>query len=91
MQINYDRIPEHMQGAAQRYIEKGIPPGSFLTAVICNDLRGAFQRADHINTDAMLDWVSFFYNDVPGNCYGSPEAYDAWLKRGGLGGGDGQI
>ena len=86
MQIDYSGIPEHMRDGTKRYIESGIPPGSFLEAVICNDLRGAFMRADHINVEAMKDWAMFFYNDVPGNCHGSPEVYDAWIKQGGMGG-----
>lgn len=84
MDINYTRLPEHMQGAARRYVEKGIEPGSFLTAVICNDLRGAFGRADEANRAAMWEWVLFFHNDAPGGCWGSPEHFAAWVKQGGL-------
>ena len=84
MNVNYDKIPSHMQGAAQRYIENGIAPGSFLTAVICNDLMGAFERADEINAAAMRDWVIFFYNDAPSICWGSPDKFNAWIAKGGM-------
>jgi len=77
--IDYSRLPEHMQGAARRYIERGITPGDFLTAVICNDLVGAIQRADDVNTAAMRDWVMFFYNDAPSGCWGSSAAMDDWI------------
>ena len=84
MSINYTIIPSHMQASARRYIEQGIAPGSFLTAVICNDLAGAFGRADDINLASMRDWVSFFYNEAPAPCWGSKAKMDAWLARGGM-------
>ena len=80
MDINYDRLPEHMRGTAKRYIEYGINPGSFLSAVICNDLFGAYCKADWINEKHMRDWIMFFYNDAPYQCFGSREAMDAWMK-----------
>ena len=84
MTINYSTLPEHMRDAARLYIEKGIPPGSFLQAVICNDLFGAFRRADDINQAAMLAWVRFFYNEAPSGCWGSAEHFSDWLDRGGM-------
>ena len=84
MTIDYSTLPEHMRDAARLYIEKGIPPGSFLQAVICNDLFGAFRRADDINQAAMRDWVVFFYNEAPGDCWGSEEHFSDWLDRGGM-------
>ena len=73
-------IPGHMAGAVKRYILQGIPPGSFLTAVLCNDLREAFARADDENAAAMHGWVKFFYNYAPTGCWGSPENYSAWTR-----------
>jgi hypothetical protein len=34
----YERLPEHMRGAAQRYIERGVPPAGFSD-------RRSFERA----------------------------------------------
>ena len=76
---DYDRLPEHMRGVMQRYIENKIPPGGFLTAVLENDLAGAFGRADHINRHRIYDIVSFLYNEAPRACWGSPEAVTKWL------------
>lgn len=81
---DYSRLPEHMQAGARRYIERGIPPGHFLTAVLSNNMAEAFSRADDINTAAMLDWAMWTYNDIPRNSHGSPEAVSAWIKQGGL-------
>jgi hypothetical protein len=74
-------IPGHMVGAVRRYIMQGIPPGSFLTAVLCNDLREAFSRADDDNSAAMRGWVQFLYNYAPSGCWGSPDRYAAWLAK----------
>jgi hypothetical protein len=82
--MTYDRLPAHMQDTARLYVERGIPGGSFFTAVVSNDLVGAFARADDINTAAMRDWVMWLHNDAPVGCYGSPEHVREWIARGGL-------
>jgi hypothetical protein len=74
-------IPEHMMEAIRRYIDHGIEPGGFLTAVICNDLKEAVGRADAQNVRLLVDYVRFFYNDAPSPCWGSPETMRAWLRR----------
>ncbi len=82
MSINYDRLPEHIRGGVQRYIEEGCPVGSFLAAVISNDLKESFGCADEVNRQRLFDIVSFFYNEAPSPCWGSPEKMRAWLKMG---------
>jgi hypothetical protein len=76
-------IPARMGGGITRYIENGIPPGSFLAAVISNNLVGAFGRADAENRDNLYAYVEYFYNHAPCSCWGSKEAYHAWLEKGG--------
>lgn len=78
-------LPEHMQGAMERYIAHGIPPGSFLTAVLEGDLFEAVGRADHINQQYLADYVTYLYNYAPLNCYGSREKIEAWVISGGMG------
>ena len=82
--IDYTVLPKHMRDGARRYIEHGIKPGSFLTAVICNDFTAAFMRADDINRAALPDFGRFFEGEAPDACWGSPEIFNAWVKRGGL-------
>lgn len=84
MAIDYSRLPGHMQAGARRYVERGIPPGHFMTAVICNDLFEAVGRADDTNKHALADWARFFYNEAPRGCFGSPEHFQEWIKHGGL-------
>lgn len=79
--INYSILPEHMRGGAQRWIENGIYPGSFMLAVIENNLVEAFGRADSINQNRLQDIVSFFYNEAPAGCWGSPEKAKLWHEK----------
>ncbi len=40
----------------------GYPGGSFVQAVVDNDLNGAFSRADSVNRDCILFYVSLMTN-----------------------------
>ena len=79
-----EQIPDYMHSPVLLYITKGIPTGDFLRAVISNDLKTAVGRADDENIKALAAYVSFFYMNAPSGCWGSPQAYDAWLSSGGL-------
>lgn len=79
-------LPFHMQDAVRLWIERAIPPGSFLTAVLCNDLFEALGRADDVNAYALKSYAVYFYSFAPGGCYGSPERFAEWAKSGGLAG-----
>lgn len=83
--VNYNLLPEHIRDGVQRYIEEGICPGSFLQAVITNNLKESFKRADEVNITQMFNIVIFFYNEVPYLCWGSQERMDSWIKKGGQG------
>lgn len=63
------------------YVEHRIRPGSFLQAVLENDLKQSFQRADSNNTRNMRNIVQFCYSSLPGNCWGSPNAVKNWLNH----------
>lgn len=79
-------IPEHMIGALSRYVFDGLQPGSFLGAVLSNDLRRAVGCADEKNRDNLVNWVTLLYNYVPAACWGSPEKYRQWVEIGGYNG-----
>lgn len=72
-------IPERMMGGIKRYIEQGIKPGSFLCAVIHNDLREACGMADDENVMNLPAYVAYFYNEAPSQCWGSPEHMQQWI------------
>ncbi len=72
-------IRPSLHGGIARYIESGVMPGSFLTAVISNDLIGAICRADDDMTIEELRALRlWFYNDAPSQCHGSPQKMAAW-------------
>lgn len=79
-------LPPHMRGAMQRYIENGIAPGSFLTAVLCNDLMGALGKADDENRHVLHSYGTYLYSYAPGGCHGSPDLVKEWVSKGGIGG-----
>jgi hypothetical protein len=85
---NYLKLPEHMRHATQLYVEHGILPGHFLTAVLSNDLKKAVGHADEINVQFLSEWVIWLYNEVPSACWGSPERVEEWVSTGGLKGGN---
>jgi hypothetical protein len=81
MDIGYSNLPEHMREGTKDYVERGLEPGGFLYAVLCNDLVAAFGKADEINFVRMSDWASWLWNEAPTGCWGSPAKVAAWIRR----------
>ena len=73
-------IPPYMWGGMSRYMVNRIPPGSFLQALLSNDLMEAFARADEENSACIRQYCQFLYNYAPRGSYGSPENFRAWLN-----------
>ena len=84
LMINYDTLPPSLVEGTKLYIEHGILPGSFLRAVISNDLKETFAQADHINRHRVFDIVKWWYQEAPMPCWGSPEKMEEWAEKGGL-------
>lgn len=72
-------VPTRIREALKRYIVDRIEPGGFLRAVLENDLREAFGRADDDNREAMFAIVAYAYNEIPGISWGSPQRVADWL------------
>lgn len=83
-EAKWELIPPQMIGGVRRYIEHGIVPGHFLSAVFRNELVEAFNRADHYNAKLMQNYVTFLYNYCPSDCWGGKTEFDAWCEAGGL-------
>jgi hypothetical protein len=73
-------IPSHMHGGIVRYVEQGVVPGGFLTAVINNDLRMACANADIHNQSKLHAFVMWFYNQAPSGCWGHENAVRDWCR-----------
>lgn len=71
-------IPRYMFDGIKYYILDGRPTGSFLYALLSNDLFAAVERADDINQGYIVNWVKFLFNYAPAGCYGSPEKVLHW-------------
>lgn len=73
-------VPEHLHDGLVLYLTHGLPPGHFLTAVLSNDLKEAFARADEQSRAGLFALVSFLYNDAPASAWGNPERVSAWME-----------
>lgn len=74
-------IPERMMPAIRRYIDYGKRPGSFLSAIIQNNLSEAFARADSENVENIGAFVAYFWNECPLGCWGSKGKMEKWMEN----------
>lgn len=82
--LNAKLCPPAIQHDIVAWVSCAAPQGSFLTAVLANNLKEAFARADHNNIAAMGHIVAYLYNEVPSQYWGSAEAVKDWQTAGGL-------
>lgn len=73
-------IPQLTLDSLNRYINRRVQPGGFLTAVLSNDLFGAVSRADSQNKLALTEICEYIYNEVPGNAWGSYDAVRNYIR-----------
>lgn len=79
-EFNGYRIPERMAMGLRLWIERGVPPGSFLMAVLENNLHEAVGRADAENLANLPAYCGYLYNEAPSPCWGSPQKVRAWAE-----------
>jgi hypothetical protein len=72
-------VPRSLHAGLTEYIAARRPVGSFLTAVLSNDLQDAVIHADPMNRRLLPEIVLFLVHYVPGTCWGSPETVARWL------------
>lgn len=75
-------IPVTMMEGIQCYIQKQCRPGTFLQAIIENDLKTAVVMADHINIRIIPAYVNYFYNNAPKDCWGHKGVIEEWFSKG---------
>lgn len=71
----------NIKAAIDAYAKEGYPVGDFLQAVLSNDLRDAFGRADDDNLRDLHEIVRYCWWDIPGDCWGSREKVRDWLEK----------
>jgi hypothetical protein len=79
-------LPEWSHESLVLYLELGVSPGDFLSAVLSNDLKGAVQRADDESRSLLCHYVAWLYDVAPAGSWGSPERVAAWRTAGGFAG-----
>lgn len=78
MSTRYNIPPLVLRGL-EKYRDERAPVGSFLTAVLGNDLHEAVARADVDSMAALKDIGFYLHWEMPPKCWGSPEKVAAWL------------
>lgn len=71
--MKIEHLPERFRPGITRYLEHGVIPGDFLTAVLSNDLLGAFCRADDQSVRELHGLVAWCYQHIPHKAWGSVE------------------
>jgi hypothetical protein len=79
--IDWNSCPEHLIGSFQRYFWWGIDPGSFLSAVLANDLMQTMNRADDRNRRMLFKICCFVYTQLPSDCHGDWQYFNDWSKE----------
>jgi len=82
-QETIDAVPLHIRKSIDRFVEYGVPVGSFLWAILTNDLFGAIQRADEISLSHLHEICAYVYNAVPSSCWGTDEKVHAHCNKNG--------
>lgn len=72
-------LPPNLAEGIKSYIEYGVC-GDFLQAVFENNLSEAYGRADHHSRHFMYSLVSYMYNKMPAQCWGSKEKVAKWIE-----------
>ena len=80
MPYNPGMVKPTMIASLNDYVAHGTPKGSFLTAVLCNDLCGAAACADEESFETLAHITGWCYNHVPVMAWKSKENYTRWLK-----------
>ncbi len=82
------RIPPLLLGPLEAYFLRGIPPDSFVRAVLENNLIETAKNADDWSMDYLKNICGLVYNCFParsyGICWGSPDKVNGWIACGGL-------
>lgn len=76
----YYPIRDDWFGALERYLNHGIMPGSFMTAILENNLVEACERADMDNSHNLKNIVGYVYHHLPSHSWGSREKVQSYLQ-----------
>ena len=76
-------LPDMSQEALKNYFLYALPPGSFLTSLLCNDpWTDVIARADHWNRPLLGKYIEWLQDLAPNGSWGSEANVDSWLAKG---------
>lgn len=79
-------VPHQFRGGVQLWVLAALRPGSFLCAVLANDLAAAVAYAGPGALEALPDIVHCLKHYCPAECWGAPVNVERWRELGGLDG-----
>lgn len=80
LKIQYETCPDKFKGGLQRYFEHRIAPGSFLLAVLKNNLSESYNHCDSESLELILPLLRFLWNECPAIAWGNTERVERWLS-----------
>jgi hypothetical protein len=75
-------LPQGFYDTLRLYVEHRARPGSFMTAVLSNNLREAVGHGDDASLAKIRPLIQFIHCRLPGDCWGTPAKVKAWLQGG---------
>ena len=78
--VEMNTIPEAVKSSIDRYIENGIMPGSFVAAVLSNDLMDTWFQADDDSRENLEAIIKYVACEVPSSAWGSREKVENWIR-----------
>lgn len=73
-------------GLITRYLWLGVPPGSFVTALLVDDTQAAYRSRPDVNDDIVVGMMAFIDRDVPTCCRGDIDRINQWIAHDGWAG-----
>jgi len=80
--LNFTRysVPNHTKYSIENYLLHGLPPGSFMEAVICGELFQAVNCADTENERQLAEITRWFVHKAPWQAWGSVSRMKDWMQ-----------
>lgn len=80
----YPLIPHNTLRDLCEYVNTGCPVGSFLQAVLENNLEYAVRKADPENEAQLTNLVRLIVQDIPMGAWGNPAKVSDWISKRGM-------
>ena len=74
------KISDYVESALELYVTHRIHPGSFVYAVLSNDLEEAVAHSDQWNEPILAELVAIIHTQIPAHLHGSSAIVQAHLN-----------